>query len=487
MKQAVDVHGKPYHRGLLVFVLLIGNFCTVLNQTILATAFPTLMNYFHVSASTVQWLTTGFMLVNGIMIPISAFLINRFSTKKLYMTAMTIFFLGTLTCFIAPNFLALFMGRLIQALAVGIALPMVQTIMLSIFPPEKRGIAMGLTGIVVGLAPAIGPSLSGWIIDQSTWRNLFGLLLPVVVVVLIAALFFMRDVLPSQDLHLDIPSIFLSIIGFGSLLYGFSSVGEKGWFSSTVLISLAIGAVVIFFFVRRQLEMETPFLDLRVFKEKQFVISTMIASMVFMMMIGVEMVLPMYIQNIRGEDAFHSGLTLLPGALLIGVMMPIAGALYDKYGAHRLAITGLTIATFGTLPLIFLTTKTPMMFLVVIYAVRMFGISMVMMPVTTSGMNYLPVDKISYGSAANNTVRQVMGSIGTAILVSVLSNVTTHSMPNASLMKELPFLFKQEAMQATLNGYHVAFLVSCFFGIIGFVLAFFVRDKKEQKGAKHNG
>ena len=487
MKQAVDVHGKSYHRGLLVFVLLIGNFCTVLNQTILATAFPTLMNYFHVSASTVQWLTTGFMLVNGIMIPISAFLINRFSTKKLYMTAMTIFFLGTLTCFIAPNFPTLFMGRLIQALAVGIALPMVQTIMLSIFPPEKRGIAMGLTGIVVGLAPAIGPSLSGWIIDQSTWRNLFGLLLPIVVVVLIAAMFFMRDVLPSQDLHLDIPSIFLSMIGFGSLLYGFSSVGEKGWFSSTVLVSLAIGVVVIFFFVRRQLKMETPFLDLRVFKEKQFVISTMVGSMVFMMMIGVEMVLPMYIQNIRGEDAFHSGLTLLPGALLIGIMMPIAGGLYDEYGAHCLAITGLTIATCGTLPLIFLTTKTPMMFLVVIYAVRMFGISMVMMPVTTSGMNYLPVNKISHGSAANNTVRQVMGSIGTAILVSVLSNVTTHSMPSASLMKELPFLFKQEAMQATLNGYHVAFLVSCFFGIIGFVLAFFVRDKKEQKGAKHNG
>ena len=233
--------------------------------------------------------------------------------------------------------------------------------------------------------------------------------------------------------------------------------------------------------------METPFLDLRVFKEKQFVISTMVGSMVFMMMIGVEMVLPMYIQNIRGEDAFHSGLTLLPGALLIGIMMPIAGGLYDKYGAHRLAITGLTIATCGTLPLIFLTTKTPMMFLVVIYAVRMFGISMVMMPVTTSGMNYLPVNKISHGSAANNTVRQVMGSIGTAILVSVLSNVTTHSMPSASLMKELPFLFKQEAMQATLNGYHVAFLVSCFFGIVGFILAFFVRDKKEQKGAKHNG
>lgn len=481
MNSSVDIHGKPYRRSLLVFVLLIGNFCTVLNQTILSTAFPTLMHQFQVSASTVQWLTTGFMLVNGIMIPISAFLINRFSTKKLYLSAISIFFIGTFTCFIAPSFGVLFLGRLIQALAVGIALPMVQTIMLMIFPPEKRGIAMGLTGIVVGLAPAIGPSLAGWIIDVASWRYLFGMLLPIIFIVLISALFFMRDVLPNQQLHLDVLSVILSIIGFGSLLYGFSSVGDKGWLSATVLVSLTIGLIFIIIFAYRQLHLEEPLLELRVFGCKQFVLSTFVGSMVFMMMIGVEMVLPMYIQNIRGEDAFHSGLTLFPGALLIGVMMPIAGNIYDKYGAHRLALTGLTIATAGTLPLIFLTSKTPMLFLVVIYAVRMLGIAMVMMPVTTSGMNALPQNLISHGSASNNTVRQIMGSIGTAILVSVLSNVTQRSMPAQALLNEAPFAYKEAAIQATLNGYHMAFLVSGIFGIIGLILAFFIKDTLHQK------
>lgn len=482
--QTIDIHGKPYKRGILVAILLIGNFCTVLNQTILSTAFPTLMKTFNVSASTVQWLTTGFMLVNGIMIPISAFLINRFSTKKLYLTAMMIFLMGTLTCGIAPSFPILLLGRIIQALSVGMALPMIQTIMLTIFPPEKRGVAMGMAGIVVGLAPAIGPTLSGWIIDQYNWRYLFMMIVPIAFIVLILALFFMRDVLPNQDIKIDPLSIVLSIIGFGSLLYGFSSVGDEGWTSHIVLISLIIGMIFIALFALRQFKMEEPFLDLSVFKSGSFTMASFASSMIFMMMIGVEMVLPMYIQNIRQTDAFHSGLTLLPGALMVGIMMPIAGKIFDKYGIRHLAITGITLATLGTVPLLFLTTTTPMLFLVVVYAVRMLGIAMTMMPLTTSGMNALPNNKMSHGTAVNNTIRQVMGSIGTAILVSTLSTTTTHSMPAMSLKESQPLLFKEGAINATLTGYHVAFFASIIFGVIGLILALCLHDKK---GGKHNG
>lgn len=163
---AVDIYGKKYNRSLLVAVLLIGTFCTVLNQTLLATAFPTLMKEFNISASTVQWLTTGFLLVNGIMIPISAWLINSFSSKKLYLSAMGTFLIGTIICFIAQNFPVLLAGRLIQAVGVCLSMPLLQNIMLTIFPPEKRGSAMGMAGIVIGLAPALGPTLSGWIIDH---------------------------------------------------------------------------------------------------------------------------------------------------------------------------------------------------------------------------------------------------------------------------------------------------------------------------------
>ncbi|MBJ0681972.1 MFS transporter, partial [Enterococcus faecium] len=223
--QPVDIYGKPYNRTLLVVVLLIGTFCTVLNQTLLTTAFPTLMKAFDISASDVQWLTTGFLLVNGIMIPITAWLINKFSSRNLYLSAMTIFLIGTITCFTAPNFSTLLIGRLIQACGVGVSMPLLQNIMLSIFPPEKRGSAMGMSGIVIGLAPALGPTLSGYIIDNYHWRDLFGMVLPIVVLVLVLAFFLMKSVIPLSNPSIDILSAILSTIGFGSLLYGFSSVG----------------------------------------------------------------------------------------------------------------------------------------------------------------------------------------------------------------------------------------------------------------------
>lgn len=480
--QTVDIYGKPYNRSLLVVVLLIGTFCTVLNQTLLTTAFPALMKAFDISASSVQWLTTGFLLVNGIMIPISAWLINKFSSKKLYLTAMTIFLIGTITCFVAPNFSTLLIGRLVQAAGVGISMPLLQNIMLSIFPPEKRGSAMGMAGIVIGLAPALGPTLSGWIIDHYTWRDLFGMVIPIVILVLVLAIFLMKSVIQLSNPSIDVLSALLSTVGFGSLLYGFSSVGNDGWGSLKVIGFLIIGVVVIGLFVWRQLNLEHPFLELRVFKSPTFTIAAILSGVVNMAMVGAEMVLPLYIQNIRGESAFHSGLMLLPGALIMGLMMPITGAIFDKHGAKRLAISGMLILTAATLPFAFLTQETPVIMIVVLYAMRMFGISMVMMPVTTSGMNALPMNLISHGTAVNNTFRQVASSIGTAVLISILTNVTKDNLPKASLLKSLPLSYKDQAINATLSGYHAAFFVAVIFGLIGFLITFFLKNNKKIEG-----
>ncbi len=480
--QTVDIYGKPYNRSLLVVVLLIGTFCTVLNQTLLTTAFPALMKAFNISASSVQWLTTGFLLVNGIMIPISAWLINKFSSKRLYLTAMTIFLIGTITCFIAPNFSTLLIGRLIQAAGVGISMPLLQNIMLSIFPPEKRGSAMGMAGIVIGLAPALGPTLSDWIIDHYTWRDLFGMVIPIVILVLVLAFFLMKSVIQLSNPSIDVLSAFLSTVGFGSLLYGFSSVGNDGWGSSKVISFLVIGVFVIGLFVWRQLHLEHPFLELRVFKSPTFTIAAILSGVVNMAMVGAEMVLPLYIQNIRGESAFHSGLMLLPGALIMGLMMPITGAIFDKHGAKRLAISGMLILTAATLPFAFLTQETPIVMIVILYAIRMFGISMVMMPVTTSGMNALPMNLISHGTAVNNTFRQVASSIGTAVLISILTNVTKDNLPKASLLKSLPLFYKDQAINATLSGYHAAFFVAVIFGLVGFIITFFLKKNKKIEG-----
>ncbi|MGM9891164.1 MDR family MFS transporter [Limosilactobacillus sp.] len=458
----------------MVLVLLIGAFCTILNQTILSTAFPALMNAFNISTSTVQWLTTGFLMVNGIMIPISAFLSSRFNTKVLFTIAMSIFEVGTILSWLAPSFGVLLTGRLIQAVGVGINMPLMQNIMLTIYPPEKRGAAMGINGLVIGLAPAIGPTLSGWVIDNFSWRWLFGMIVPIAAIVIIASFFFVKNVIPNSRPQLDWLSVVLSTIGFGSMLYGFSSVGDKGWTDPIVITTIIIGIILVVFLVLRQNKLDEPFLAFSVFKSGEFTLATILSSIVMMAMVGVELVIPLYLQIIHGMSAFHSGLTLLFGALFMGVMSPITGNLFDRHGAKRLAITGMFILAVGTLPFAFITRDTPTIYIVFLYAVRMFGISMVMMPVTTAGMNSLPFNLISHGTAVNNTLRQVATSVGTAIMISVLTNVTNSHEPAHALLKQAPLQYKSRMFDATLMGYHAAFWFAVAFSLIGLVLTFFV-------------
>lgn len=464
---------------MLVVILLVGTFCTVLNQTLLATAYPTLMHYFHLSANTIQWLTTGFLLVNGIMIPVTAWLMNTVPSKWLYVSAMFIFLVGTIFCATAKSFEGLLLGRIIQAVGVGISIPLLQTIMLNIFPPNERGRAMGLVGLVIGLGPAIGPTLSGWVVDHHPWRVLFWLVIPIVTVVLIAALFLMPSVLPLTHPPLDALSLLWSTLGFGSLLYGFSSVGQYGWNSVIVLGTLVLGILFIAIFIRRQLRLEHPFLEMRVFKSRPFAIAALLSGVTNMAMVGIAMVFPLYVQELRGQSAFHSGLMLLPGAILMGIMMPISGNIFDKYGAKYLARIGMGILTLATVPFLFINETTPFILLIIFYGLRMFGISLVMMPVTTSGMNSLPTSLISHGTAVNNTFRQIASSIGTAILVSVLSNTTKKGMPSPSLEHTDPSAYHEKFITATLNGYHAAFVVALIFCIIGWIVAFQVgKDKR---------
>ena len=459
-KQPVDIHGKHYNRNLLVLVLIVGSFCTVLNGTLLSTALPSIMKDFNISTATAEWLSTAFLLVNGVMIPISAWLINRFGSKKMYLTAMSTFFIGTLTAALAPNFQTLLAGRIIQGLGVGVTMPLLQTIMLSIFPADKRGAAMGTVGIVIGLAPAIGPTLSGWVVDNLSWRYLFSIIAPIAGIVVILAAFLVKDVLPTKDEKIDIFSVATSTIGFGSLLYGFSEAGNKGWTNPEILAFIFVGIIFVILFGIRQLKMDDPFLDITVFKHFEFSLAAILSGVTNLAMVGIEMVLPLYIQNLRGESAFHSGLILLPGALMIGIMSPITGRIFDRYGARKMAITGMTLLTLGTVPFMFLTENSSFLMIIILYAIRMVGVALVMMNVTTSGMNSLPLDKISHGTAVNNTFRQVLSSIGTAILVSVLTTTTKNNMPEKSVLKTLPLQYKTGAINATLDGTRISCIVT---------------------------
>ncbi|MDO6448482.1 DHA2 family efflux MFS transporter permease subunit [Oceanobacillus profundus] len=449
-----------FNKAPLIAVLLSGAFVAILNQTLLATALPHIMADLQLDANTAQWLQSVFMLVNGIMIPITAFLIERFTTRALFLTAMTIFGLGTLMCAIAPVFSILMAGRVLQAAGAGIIMPLMQTIMFMIFPIEKRGSAMGMFGLVIAFAPAIGPTLSGLIVDHFPWRSLFYVILPIVILDIIFAYLLLKNVTNRTFPKLDILSIILSTLGFGGLLYGFSAAGNSGWTSMQVVLSLLIGALALVWFIFRQLKLEQPILEFRVFKYSVFTITTVLGMVLFIAMIGAAVILPLMMQNMLGFSALESGLALLPGALLMGIMSPITGRLFDKFGARWLSIIGVTILVITTFMFAIFTEETTFTYIAAVNAIRMFGISMVMMPVTTAGLNQLPTKLIPHGTAMNNTMRQVAGSVGTALLVTVM---TSNSIPD-------------QGVAGMLHGVNISFIVAAIFAVIALIMAFFIKN-----------
>src|SRR5690625_1427794 len=451
----------------LIAVLLSGAFITILNQTLLGTALPPIMNDLQITESTVQWLQSVFMLINGIMIPVTAFLIERFTTRKLFLTAMSLFTIGTLICAVAPGFTTLLIGRILQASGAGIMMPLMQTIMFLIFPVNKRGTAMGIFGLVISFAPAIGPSLSGWLVDQFPWQSVFIVVLPIAVVNVIAAYFLLKNVTEQTNPKVDIPSIIFSTLGFGGILYGFSIAGNVGWQSMHVVLSLIIGILSLTIFIRRQTKLEQPMLEFNVFKYKIFALSTGLSMIVFVSMIGTAVILPLYMQNMLGFSAFHSGLVLLPGAIIMGLMNPVTGRLFDMYGAKWLARIGFIILTISTFMFTNLSEDTSFAYLAIMNAIRMLSISMVMMPTTTLGLNQLPDSLIPHGSAMNNTFRQVAGSVGTAILVTLM--VTT-AIPDGTIT-------------GAIHGVNISFIVAGVISLLGLILSFRI---KESKGLKIN-
>lgn len=445
----------------LLAVLLSGAFITILNQTLLATALPPIMKDLKISESTVQWLQSIFMLVNGIMIPITAFLIGKFTTRSLFLTAMGTFALGTLIAAFSPDFTFLLIGRMLQGAGAGIMMPLLQTILFLIFPVSQRGKAMGMFGLIIAFAPAIGPSLSGYLVDNYPWRSVFYVVLPIAIVIIVAAYFLLKNVTEQTNPKMDYLSIVLSTFGFGGLLYGFSVAGNVGWLSPNVLISLVIGAVTLYLFITRQLKLEEPILEFRVFKYSIFSLATALGMIVFASMIATTVILPLFMQNLLGFNALHSGLMLLPGAIVMGVMNPVTGALFDKYGARWLLRIGFAILTVTTFFFANLSQDTTFTYLATLNAVRMLGIAMVMMPSTTLGLNQLPNRLISHGTAMNNTFRQISGAIGTAVLVTITITAASSS-----------------SVAGAIHGVNVAFMVAGAVAAFGFLLSFAIRDKK---------
>ncbi|MFH4902201.1 MDR family MFS transporter [Staphylococcus cohnii] len=449
----------------LFIVLLSGAFITILNQTLLGTALPPIMKDLQVSESTVQWLQSIFMLVNGIMIPVTAFLIERFTSRQLFLTAMSIFAVGTLLCAVGIDFSMLLIGRVLQAAGAGIMMPLMQTILFLTFPKEKRGTAMGLFGLVIAFAPAIGPTLSGILVEHFTWRSVFYVVFPIAIIIIIASIFLLKNVTETTHPKLDIASVILSTLGFGGLLYSFSSVGEAGWTSVQFIAPLIVGIVSLVIFIRRQLNLKEPMLEFRVFNYGIYTLGTILSMFVFGVLIATNIILPLYMQNMLQYSALKSGLVLLPGAIIMGMMNPITGYLFDKFGGKWLARIGLFVLVVSTLPFTMLTEHTTFTYLATSNALRMVSIAMVMMPMTTLAINQLPNELIAHGTAMNNTFRQMAGAIGTAVFITLMS------------VSAIP----QDGITGIIHGVNVTFIVATVISAIGLLLSFKLTDDSKPK------
>lgn len=467
----------PY---LMIAILFFGAFVSFLNNSLLNVALPSIMVDLNIeNYSTVQWLSTGYMLVSGVLIPVSAFLITKFKNRTLFIASMGLFTLGTAVAAFAPNFAVLLAGRMIQAAGSSVMGPLLMNIMLVSFPREKRGAAMGIFGLVMITAPAIGPTLSGYIVQYYEWRLLFEMILPFAIISLVLGVWKLQNVMDTRPTKLDFTSVMLSIIGFGGLLYGCSIASTEGWGSIQTIGFLVAGIVGIVAFVLRQLKLEAPLLNLQVFKYPMFSLGFLISMVMTTALFSGMILTPIYVQNIRGISPLDSGLMMLPGAIIMGLMSPVTGKLFDKFGPRILAVTGLGITAIGTYMLSILDTESSIGFIVAIYTFRMFGMSMVSMPIMTNGLNQLPTRLNPHGTAINNTAQQVVGSIGTAVFVTIMNSIAT--IKGEQLMADLgnvtpsPEIMLEMKTLALLEGIQVAFFIATIVTIVALVLSLFLK------------
>lgn len=402
---------KKLERRLLVFTILLGGFLSTLTETILNNALPTIMEAFNISQSVSQWLSTGYILVVGIMMPTAAYFFNRVPLKPLFITTLFIFLIGTIIASTAKNFEFLMLGRIVQAVSVGISMPLVQNVLTLVYPPNERGAALGLAAIVIILGPAIGPTLSGWIVNHYPWEWIFIILIPITVLVIVLSFFTVKNINQTKPTKLSWLSLMLSTMGFGLLLYGFSNIGIIAGINIPTTIILVIGLLTTIGFIVLQLKLKNPLLEMRVFKSPSFTKTTILASLINIAMLGTELIVPLYLQDVRGTSAFISGLMLLPGAILMAIVAPIAGRLLDSYGIKMISFIGFGVLTLATIPMIWFNEHTSLLWIITLYAIRMGAISLVMMPVTTSGINALPEYLIVHGNSVVATFRQVASSL----------------------------------------------------------------------------
>lgn len=489
-----------------MLAIVLGVFMAILDNTVVNVAIPKMMSVFNTTQSQIQWVITAYMLVIGMLTPVSGYLGDRFGQKRVYIFALLVFTIGSALCGLAWNSDVLITFRILQAIGGAMLMPTSMTILFSMAPPERRGAVMGIWGIALMFAPALGPTLSGYFVEYLDWRLIFYINVPVGFFSFLLVTATIPAMKGRHQERMDWPGFITSLIGFFSLLYALSDAPSDGWHSINVMSFLFVGLVSLALFVVVELTSDRPMLDLRLLARRVYLASLVSTSLLSISMFGVLFLLPIFLQNAIGLSPLQTGLLTLPGALITGVLMPISGFLFDRIGARPLGLLGLAIMAVTSYFFLGLNVDWAFGAIMLIYLFRQAGMGLSMMPISTAGMNDVPPSLISRATALQNTVRNVAGSIGTAYLSTVMQTsnasafvqysgrLSPHALQGLQIGHAPPSVFgitSGAALQDIVNylrilafqtGMQQALFVALVIGIIAWLSVFFIGKKKAPVG-----
>lgn len=450
--------------GILVFSAFIATF----NETILNVALSPLMKEMNITAGTIQWLITGYMIVTSVMVPVTAFLIQSFETKQLYLGAMILLLLGTICAAGSGSFGILLISRMLQASGTGMMIPLMMNVVLIVAPKKKRGTAMAACGSAISLGPAFGPTVSGIILQFFSWHALFIMLIPFIVVAIVLGYIYLINVSSLTKPKIDIISIILSTIGIGGIIYGISSFsGDENMMITSIIF--IIGLLSLMIFGKRQLSLKEPMLEIRTFKYSIFSIGVVLVMISMMVIFTMNVMLPMFLQGALKTSTFMAAMVLLPASLASGFVTPFGGKIYDKFGANMLLPTGFAVILLPLFILSQYTSDTSLIQVMIIYIVIGLGVGITMSPSQTNSLTQLPPEAYPHGVAIVNTFQQISAAIGSSLFVGIMS---------ASQLKALNNSVPEQV--AVTTGFRAATLVAVGFVFVGFCLSFALRLGKRQ-------
>lgn len=454
----------------IIGALALAAFLMIMNETVLTVALPAIMADMDISASAGQWLTTGFLVTMSVVIPTTGFLLQRFSSRSLFVFALSSFLVGTLIAIFAPSFAFLLLARIIQAVGTAIVLPLLMTTTLSLVPVHKRGMVMGLNSIVISVGPAVGPTVSGAIVHAWGWHYIFVLMAPLAVITLILGIIFIKLPSNARKLPVDIFSVILSALAFGLLVYGIASIEKASENMGLTVATFVVGLASLALFIKRQIRLTREgkeLLNLTPFASRNFTFAIVLIMIAFGTLLGTIMMVPIILESGKGISALAIGMMLLPGGLAQAIVSPIFGRIYDKLGPRPVLIPGAIMLALGQWMYVTVTTETELWMFMICHVIFSIGLALLMTGLMSSAMASVNPRLYGHGSAIFSTGQQLGGAIGTTIFITVMSVLSNNELAQGS-----------DLAQSLFTGAHAAFIVGALLGTIGVVLSFFIKVEK---------